>query len=191
MIWIDYSIFVVLFFSILFGFISGPIMQFLRIGCLLLSFFAAFFFHSIISNILKGILTQPITDLLSYFTIFGVIFTVTCLITNVLKIVINKNGISIGSRFLGGFLGIFKGILFCGVIIFGVLSFCSKPTCDTVNTSKIAAPIGKGMQKMVAIIPESVANKVHSYSNKINELKIQKKKNEKGEKQKKEETSPK
>ncbi|MCF6150121.1 MAG: CvpA family protein [Candidatus Kuenenia sp.] len=188
MIWIDYSIFVILFFAILFGFISGPVMQFLRIGCLLLSFFAAFFFHGVISNILKGILAQSITDLLSYFTIFGVLFIITSLITNVLKIVIHKTGISIGSRFFGGFLGIFKGVLFCGVIIFGVLLFCSKPTCDTVNTSKIAAPIGKGMQKLVAVIPESIVNKVHTYSDKINELKPQKRKEEK---QKKEETPPK
>lgn len=188
MIWIDYSIFVVLFFAILFGFISGPVMQFLRIGCVLISFFAAFFFHGVISNILKGILAQSITDLLSYFTIFGVLLTITCLITNVLKIVIKKGGIAIGSRFFGGFLGIFKGVLFCGVIIFGVLLFCSKSTCDMVNASKIAAPIGKGMQKMVAIIPESVANKVHSYSNKINELKTQKSKDGKP---KKEETPPK
>ena len=174
MIWIDYSIFVVLFFAILFGFVSGPVMQFLRIVCLLISFFAAFFFHGVIGNILKGILSQSITDLLSYFTIFGVVLAVTCFITNLLKIVINKGGISVGSRFFGGFLGIFKGFLFCGGIIFGVLLFCSESTRDTVNTSKIAAPIGKGMQRLVSIIPESVANKVRSYSEKIDALKTQK-----------------
>ena len=79
-----------------------------------------------------------------------------------------------GLRLFGALLGILKGLVFCGVIIFGVLLFCTKPTCDTVNTSKIASQIGKGMQTIVSIVPESVSNKVRGYAEEIRKKKLSK-----------------
>ena len=79
-----------------------------------------------------------------------------------------------GLRLFGALLGIFKGLVFCGVIIFGVLLFCAKPTCDKVNASKIANQIGKGMHAIVAIVPESVSNKVRGYAEEIKEKKLPK-----------------
>lgn len=75
---------------------------------------------------------------------------------------------------LGGLLGSLKGLIFCGVIIFGVLLFCSKSTCDTVHTSKIATQIGKGMQAIVSGIPENVSNKIKGYANSIKKNNVSK-----------------
>jgi len=79
-----------------------------------------------------------------------------------------------GLRLFGALLGILKGLVFCGVIIFGVLLFCAKPTCDTVNASKIASQIGKGMQTIVSVVPESVSNKVRGYAEEIRKKKLSK-----------------
>ena len=170
--WIDYTIFVVLFFATAFGLASGPVLQLLRIGCLLISFFAAIFFHSILGSVMKSIFTPSTANLLSYFVVFGVAFIATYIITDVLKRIMGKWTMGFGLRLFGGLLGILKGLVFCGVIIFGVLLFCTRPTCDKVNISKIASQIGKGMQSIVAIVPESLSNKVRGYAEEIRKKKL-------------------
>jgi len=172
--WIDYSIFAILFFATVLGLASGPVLQFLRIGCLLVSFFVALFFYGILSNFLKGIFTPPTANLLSYFIIFGVAFMVTYILTDLAKRIMGKWEMGMGLRLFGGLLGILKGLVFCGVIIFGILLFCSKPTCDRVNTSKIAAQIGKGMQTIVSVIPESVSSKIKGYAEGIEKKNLSK-----------------
>ncbi|MCF6154547.1 MAG: CvpA family protein [Candidatus Brocadia sp.] len=172
--WIDYSIFAILFFATVFGFASGPLLQFLRIGCLLISFFTALLFHDVLSNFLRGIFTPSTASLVGYFIIFGVAFMATYIITDLVKRIIGKWGIGVGLRLLGGLLGSLKGLIFCGVIIFGVLLFCGKSTCDTVHTSKIATQIGKGMQVIISSIPENVSNKIKGYANSIKKKNVSK-----------------
>jgi len=172
--WIDYTIFAVLFFAAAFGLASGTMLQLLRIGCLLLSFFAAIFFHSILGSVMKGIFTPSTAGLLSYFVVFGVAFIATYIFTDILKRIMGRWKMGIGLRLFGALLGILKGLIFCGVVIFGVLLFCAKPTCDKVNTSKIASQIGRGMQTIVSVVPESVSNKVRGYAEEIKKKKLSK-----------------
>ncbi|NUO09065.1 MAG: CvpA family protein [Candidatus Brocadia sp.] len=172
--WIDYSIFAIFFFAAALGLVSGPFLQFLRIGSLLVSFFTALFFYGILSNFLKVVFTQPTANIFSYFTIFGVAFMATYILTDIAKRIMGKWEMGMGLRLFGGLLGILKGLVFCGVIIFGVLSFCSKPTCDRVNTSKIATQIGKGMQTIVSIIPENISNKIKGYAEGIEKKNLSK-----------------
>src|SRR5574337_1694366 len=172
--WIDYTIFIVLFFAAILGLANGPVIQFLRIGCLLISFFTAIFFHGILSNMLKGIFTLLTANLLSYFIIFGVAFIITYILTDIVKRLIGQWSMGVGLRLFGALLGILKGLVFCGVIIFGVLLFCSKSTCNKVNTSKIAAQIGKGMQTIVSVIPENVSSKIKGYTESIKKKNLSK-----------------
>ncbi len=172
--WIDYTIFAILFFATALGLASGPVLQLFRIGCLLLSFFAAIFFHNILVGILKTIFTPSTASLISYFVVFGVAFIATYIFTDILKRIMGRWKMGFGLRLFGALLGILKGLVFCGVIIFGVLLFCAKPTCDTVNASKIANQIGKGMQTIVSVVPESVSNKVRGYAEEIRKKKLSK-----------------
>lgn len=165
--WIDYTIFAILFFSMVFGFASGPVLQFLRIGCLFVSFLTALFFYDVLSNFLKGIFTLSTANVLGYFVIFGVAFMVTYILTDLVKRILGKWTIGMGLRLFGGLMGILKGLVFCGVIIFGVLSFCGKPTCDRVHTSKVATQIEKGMRTIISTIPENVSSKIKGYTESI------------------------
>lgn len=161
---IDYTIYAVLFFAAVMGLASGPLLQFLRIGCLFISFFTALLFHDILSNFLKGIFTASTAGLLGYLVIFGVAFIATHILTDLIKKIIGKWELGMGMRLLGGLLGILKGLLFSGVIIYGVLMFCSTSTCETVYSSKAAILIGKGMQKIIAAIPENISKKIKDYA---------------------------
>lgn len=162
--WIDYSIFIVLFFSIVFGLAGGPFLQFLRIGGILISFFTALLFHDILSNVLKGIFTPSTAGLLGYFTIFGVAFMSTYILTDLIKKIIGKWEMGMGIRLLGGTLGILKGFIFSGVIIHGVLAFGSKTTSDMVRASKVATQIEKGIQSVISVIPEDFPEKIRDYT---------------------------
>ena len=162
--WIDFIIFTILFVAAILGLVSGPILQVLRIICILISFFTAFFFDSTLSNILYGIFTPATANVLSYFTIFGVAFIITYIFTDIVKRLIGEWNMGVGLTLFGGLLGIVKGLIFCGVIILGILLFCSKSTRDIVNTSNIAAQIGRGMQNMVLMVPEGVSNKIKGKS---------------------------
>ncbi|TVM03752.1 MAG: hypothetical protein CV087_03310 [Candidatus Brocadia sp. WS118] len=162
--WIDYTIFVALFFATVMGLSSGPLLQFLRIGCLFISFFTALLFHDILSNFLKGIFTASTAGLLGYLIIFGVAFMATYILTDLIKKIIGKWEIGMGMRLLGGMLGIIKGLIFSGVIIYGILIFCSETTCETVYASKVATHIGKGMKKIIAVIPENISKKFKDYA---------------------------
>lgn len=162
--WIDYTIFVILFFATVMGLASGPLLQILRIGCLFVSFFTALLFHDILSHFLKGIFTASTAGLLGYLIIFGVAFMATYILTDMIKKIIGKWEMGMGMRLLGGMLGMIKGLIFSGAIIYGVLLFCGTATCETVYASKVATHIGKGMQKIIAIIPENISRKIKDYA---------------------------
>jgi uncharacterized membrane protein required for colicin V production len=172
--WIDYTIFVILFFSAILGLVSGPILQFFRISSLFISFFTAFFFHGILRKILDGIFSPSTGNLLSYFIIFGAAFIITYIFIDIVKRLTGTWKMGFGFRLLGASLGIIKGIVFCGIIIFGILLFCSKPTQDKVNNSKIAAHIGKGMHTVVSVIPESILNRTTGFTQGVKEKSLSK-----------------
>ncbi|MCF6157030.1 MAG: CvpA family protein [wastewater metagenome] len=158
--WIDYTIFTLVFFTAIFGLAGGPVIQFIRIICLFISFFAAFFFYPILGNVLKGVFTFPVANLLGYFIIFGTAFILTYVLSDLVKRALERWNIGIGLRLFGALLGIVKGLIFCGVIIYGVLLFCSKPTCNQVYQSRVAVPIGKGMHTITSLIPENTLKKI-------------------------------
>ncbi len=172
--WIDYSIFAVLFFAAAFGFTGGPLLQLMRITGLLASFFVAVFFYSVLGSRLNGIFTPSTADLLSYFIVFTLAFIAAYIVTDVLRRVIGKWVLGIGLRLLGTILGILKGLVFCGVIIFGVVSFCGKPACSTVRASPIASSVEKGMQAIVSVMPQSAIVSIKGYVEKMKEDKKQK-----------------
>lgn len=167
--WIDYTIFVVLFFSAVLGLVSGPVLQFFRICSLFISFFTAFFFHTILSKILDDIFSPSTGNLLGYFIVFGAAFIVTYIFLDILRKVTGTWKMGTGLRLLGAPLGIIKGTIFCGIIIFGILLFCNKPAHEKIHNSKTASHIGKGMHTVVSLIPESILKRAVGLTQEITE----------------------
>ncbi|MBM4055189.1 MAG: CvpA family protein [Planctomycetes bacterium] len=158
--WIDITIFAILCISIIFGFVDGPICQFLRISSLLISFCAAFFYHASISNIFNNVFSVSLNNVLSYFIIFGLVALITTIVADFPKNMIDNLKIGSWYNLLGAVLGLVKGTIFCGAIIFGILSLCNKPACEAINTSKVATAIGSGMQNIASITSNSFLKKI-------------------------------
>ena len=160
--WIDYIIFAILFINAAIGLANGPVIQFLRILSLFVSFFVTILFYEILANILKSTFTLPAAYMLGYFIIFGTAFIITHIVIDIIKRIMDKWEISIGFKLFGGLLGIINGLVFCGMIILGVISFSGKITISMVNESKVAPVLGFWMQNLVSAIPERVVNKIKS-----------------------------
>lgn len=161
--WIDYIICGVLVIAVISGLNSGPIFQFLRICSILLSFLVAFFFYDIPANILGKFISPDTLATLSYFLLFGLTFIITYIFTDVIRRFTGKWTPGVGLRLLGGLLGILKGFIFCGAIIFGIMVLNVKPADNRINSSWLAYYIGKGMQATVSMIPEDFSNKIKKY----------------------------
>lgn len=170
--WIDITIFVILCVSIIFGFVDGPIYQFLRISSLFISFCAALFYHGIISNIFKNVFSVSLDNVLSYFIIFGLVALITAIIADFPKNMIDNLKIGSWYNLFGAVLGFVKGTIFCGAIIFGILSLCNKPACEVIYTSKVATAIGNGMQNIASITSNSFLNKMRKNNNENEKNKV-------------------
>ncbi|MCF6149512.1 MAG: CvpA family protein [Candidatus Kuenenia sp.] len=170
--WIDITIFVVLCISIIFGFIDGPICQFLRISSLFISFCAALFYNAIISNIFKNVFSVSLNNILSYFIIFALVALITTIIADFPKNMIDNLKIGSWYNLFGAVLGLVKGTIFCGAIIFGILSLCNKPACEVIYTSKVATAIGNGMQNIASITSNSFLSKMRKNNNENRENKV-------------------
>ncbi|MFO0793349.1 MAG: CvpA family protein, partial [Candidatus Brocadiaceae bacterium] len=94
--WIDYIIFSILFINAAIGLANGPVIQFLRITSLFISFFVTIFFYEVLANILKSTFTLPAAYMLGYFIIFGATFIVTHIVIDIVKRIMDKWEISIG-----------------------------------------------------------------------------------------------
>lgn len=158
--WIDYTIFATLIFAALFGLASGPIIQILRIIGLSISFFLAIIFCETLGRVLQGTFSTLTAYLVSYFIIFFVSCVVAYIIIDIMRRLLGEMSVGVGLRLLGGILGILKGLIFCGAIIMGILSFSSKNVQVVANSSKTASQIGKGMQTIASIVPRDVLIKM-------------------------------
>lgn len=158
--WIDYTIFTTLFFAALFGLASGPVIQLLRIIGIFISFFTAIIFYEALGRVLQGTFSTLTAYLVSYFIIFFVAIAIVYIIIDVLRRLLGEMAGGMGLRLLGGILGILKGLVFCGVIILGILSFSSSTVQMVTKTSKTASQIGKGMQTIAAIVPRDILDKM-------------------------------
>ena len=167
--WIDYTIFTTLFFAALFGLGSGPIIQVLRIIGLFISFFLAIIFYETLGKVLQGTFSLLTAYLVGYFIILFVSFVVAYIIIDIIRRLLGEMSIGVGLRMLGGILGILKGLIFCGAIIVGILSFSSNTVRMVTNTSKTAPQIGKGMQTIASIIPKDILTKMKDSDEETNE----------------------
>lgn len=169
--WIDYTIFTTLFFAALFGLASGPVIQLLRIIGVFVSFFTAIIFYETLGRVLQGTFSTLTAYLVSYFIIFFVAIAIVYIIIDVLRRLMGEMAVGMGLRLLGGILGILKGLVFCGAIILGILSFSSNTVQMVTKTSKTASQIGKGMQTIAAIVPRDILDKMKNGDEETKETK--------------------
>lgn len=121
--WLDLILLVILGLSVLFGVLKGFIRQIIGILAVVVGLILAVNFYPVVSDFFSQWISNRT---LSYFIAFIVIFiSVLCLggILSFLFSKVIKGPLKFVNNALGGGLGLLKGLLICGVIVFALLVF--------------------------------------------------------------------
>lgn len=154
--WLDFTLIGVIVTGTLFGILTGPLWQIYRISSVALSLAAALLFHKLLSNILNGIFSPEISDVLGYAIIFGIILIITYAIGNLFRKFLTKRKFGISGRLIGGGISFTKTVLTCFIIISGASFLGNEQTGAAISNSLIARNIDIGAKLVIPLVPQDI-----------------------------------
>ncbi|ODS33608.1 MAG: hypothetical protein SCARUB_01271 [Candidatus Scalindua rubra] len=169
--WLDLTLIAVMAIGTIFGIMTGPLWQIYRILSVALSVAAAFLLHKLLSNILYGISSAKVSNILGYAITFGVILIITYAIGNLFRAFLTKRKFGISGRIIGGGISFIKTALTCCIIISGVSFLGNNQTGKTISNSLIAHNLDKGSKVVISKFPQNVKG-VSIVEKKVNVKKV-------------------
>jgi membrane protein required for colicin V production len=154
---LDIILLAVLLVTLILGLIKGLVRQIIGIvavvgGLVLGAMFypqAAFVFHKIISS-------ETVSNFVGFLAIFLAVLLAGWLI-GLLISKLMKGPLAFINHVMGGVLGLFKGVLICGVIVFAMLVFEVRK--EALAGSRIAPLCFHVTKAMVQLIPQELKSK--------------------------------
>jgi membrane protein required for colicin V production len=167
---VDTFILIVVFVSVLFGFLRGVTKEVLSliswIGSVALTIFAFPYARDIArANIEHGL----IADFVSACVLFILFLTLLSILNYVCSNFIKQSVLSGVDRFLGGVFGILRGIIIIAIIDMMVGQWLiSDKTPDWINDSKFRPHIVKIANLVILMLPDSIQKSLVSHMSSIN-----------------------
>jgi len=155
--WIDIVLMIVLLITLVLGLIKGLVRQVIGIGAAVAGLILAAFYYPEAARLLgKLIGSEKWADCLGFLLIFFGCLLVGWLIGWLISKLI-KGPFKFINHLLGGVIGLFKGILICGVIVFALLVF---PVDQSALEKSTLSPYSFALTKaMVHVIPAELKEK--------------------------------
>jgi membrane protein required for colicin V production len=152
--WLDIVLFIILVLSLVLGIVKGLMRQVIGLAAVLLGLVLAIVYYPYIAQLyLRWIESQVLCHFLGFVTIFIAVLCVGWLVSWLLSKII-KGPIKFLNHVLGGGLGLLKGVLICGILVFALLVF---PVSLQALRDSSLAPYCLGMTKLVAkMIPQEL-----------------------------------
>lgn len=152
--WLDIVLFIIIVGSLVLGIIKGLMRQVIGLAAVLLGLVLALVYYPYVSQLyLQWIESQVLSHFLGFITIFIAVLCLGWLISWLISKII-KGPIKFINHVLGGGLGLLKGILICGILVFALLVF---PVSVQALRNSFLAPYCLGMTKLVAkVIPQEL-----------------------------------
>lgn len=155
--WVDLVLLVILAVTALFGIMKGFIRQIIGILAVVVGLILAVNYYSHASNFfIRWIDNRTIT----HFMGFIVIFIIVLCLGGVLSFLFSKamkGPLKFVNHVLGGGLGLLKGILICGVVVFAMLVFPFNK--DALKKSFLAPYCLQVNKAVIYLIPEDLKSK--------------------------------
>ena len=121
--WMDIILIVILVVTFILGLIKGLLRQVVGILAVIIGLILAITFYSYVSALYHQIISHKVVcHFLGFLTIFFGILALGWLFSYLLSKLV-KGPLKFMDHVLGGGLGIIKGILICGVVVFALLVF--------------------------------------------------------------------
>ncbi len=154
--WLDILLLVILALTVLIGAIKGFLRQIVGLMAVVIGLILSIKYYPLGAEIFGFISNQVLAQLLGFFLIFIVVLCLGWVI-NILLAKIVRGPLKSLNHFLGACLGFVKGLLICGVVVFGLLVF-------PVNTQALEesqlAPYGIRIAKVAYnLIPQELKDK--------------------------------
>lgn len=121
--WLDIILLAILIITFILGIAKGLIRQIIGIAAVVIGLVLAVYNYPYVSQFyIRLVSHQALSQLLGFFTVFIIVLGLGWLIASLLS-KLAKGPLKVLNHTLGGVLGLLKGILISGVIVFALLVF--------------------------------------------------------------------
>jgi len=152
--WVDLILLVILGLTVLFGIMKGFVRQIIGILAVIVGLILAVNYYLVVSDFFSQWISS---STLSHFVAFiGIFIAVLCL-GGILSFIFSKvirGPLKFVNIALGGGLGLLKGLLICGVIVFAMLVFPFKE--DALKQSFLAPYCVRVTKAVLYLIPDDL-----------------------------------
>jgi membrane protein required for colicin V production len=152
--WIDILLIVILIVTFILGIIKGFIRQIIGLLAVIIGLILAVNFYPSVSDLyLRWISHKVLPYLLGFLTIFFAVLAFGWLVAYLLSKLM-KGPLKFFNHVLGGGIGLLKGILICGVVVFAFLLFPVNK--QALKASKLSPPCVKVTKAVFFLIPQEI-----------------------------------
>jgi membrane protein required for colicin V production len=163
--WLDVILLIILLITVIMGIIKGLVRQLIGIVAVIVGVILALAYYPYVSQIVKPLFSN---EAIAHFLGFMVIFIVTLVLGWVLGRLFSKamkGSLKFLNHLLGGGLGLIKGVLICGIIIFALMVFPVQN--NALKGSELAPYCLKVTQAAIDLIPLELKEKFNKTYNEI------------------------
>jgi uncharacterized membrane protein required for colicin V production len=153
--WLDFAFVGFLCMTAALGFLSGFLWQAYSVICLIASYFSSMFFHSFLVGPLSNKFSPGSSLILSHIIVFVATFAILYSLGLLMRKVLNLYPGFWGGLF-GALLGLFQGMLLCGVIAVGLKEYSTGSLRQDVESSPVVSTFAKGAKVFYALIPGDI-----------------------------------
>jgi len=155
--WLDVILLIILVITIILGLIKGLVRQLIGILAVIVGVILAMAYYPYVSQIIKPLFKN---ESLAHFLGFLVIFVLTLILGWIIARLFSKvmkGSLKFFNHLLGGVIGLIKGILICGVLIFALLVFPVQN--KALEESELAPYCLKATRAAIGLIPSELKEK--------------------------------
>lgn len=152
--WVDLILLVILGLTVLFGIMRGFVRQIIGILAVIVGLILAVNYYFVVSDFFSRWISS--STLSNFVAFIGIFIAVLCL-GGILSFIFSKvirGPLKFVNHALGGGLGLLKGLLICGVIVFAMLVFPFKE--DALKQSFLAPYCVRVTKAVIYLIPDDL-----------------------------------
>lgn len=157
---LDLLFIVILFFSLIFGLIRGLVRELLSLLFLVAALVLAFIhYHDAGLLLNKLIANRGLADFIGFLLILALVAAAGALFTMLLGKLLVAGPLKGLDRLLGAAFGLLRGMLLCGLVIYGFLAFPLNQ--EPLERSQLAPVLTRALVAAIQVLPPALRDKLH------------------------------
>ncbi|MBN2345585.1 MAG: CvpA family protein [Candidatus Aminicenantes bacterium] len=156
---LDVLFILILFFSFFFGLFRGLTRELLSLLFLVAALALAFVYYPQAGRMLDGLVrSRELADLAGFLLVLALAAAAGSLVTHLVSTFLVVGPLKAADRLLGAVFGTVRGILLCGLLIYGFLAFPLNQ--DLLNRSRLAPDLTRVIVAGIRVLPPSLRDRL-------------------------------